>query len=331
MYCSSGEAKPDCVSCKSAKNRHYLSEKPIGRETHVIENLTLDQLRLFVSVVEEGSFSAAGRQLNRVQSAVSQGISNLEEALGVALFDRTGRLPKLTASGQSLLLDAQRIFTQVSQLRTRAAGISEGLEAVVSVAVDAIVPAELVVSMCRGFQAEFPTVALRIQTEVLDAVVALVLEGSCQLGIAGPIGIDRPDLTRRFLAHVAMVPVAGAGHPLATLRAPIATAAVRDQIQVVISQRGHDSGADHGVLSGHTWRVADASTKLALMRADLGWGTLPCAMVKEDLERGTLVQLQFEEWGPEPLQAPLSSVVRSGAPPGPAGQWLLSELNRLCE
>ena len=112
----------------------------------MFENLTLDQLRLFISVVEEGSFSAAGRHLDRVQSAVSQGISNLEQALGVKLFDRTARLPVLTASGRSLLLDVQQIFAQVSQLRTRAAKISEGLEPVVSVVVDAIVPADLVVA-----------------------------------------------------------------------------------------------------------------------------------------------------------------------------------------
>tara|TARA_R110002096_G_scaffold434832_5_gene658291 strand:+ start:102133 stop:102606 length:474 start_codon:yes stop_codon:yes gene_type:complete len=147
----------------------------------VFENLTLDQLRLFISVVEEGSFSAAGRHLDRVQSAVSQGISNLEQALGVKLFDRTARLPVLTASGRSLLLDVQQIFAQVSQLRTRAAKISEGLEPVVSVVVDAIVPADLVVAMCRSFQAEFPTVALRIQTEVLGAVVDM---GVLRIGVS---------------------------------------------------------------------------------------------------------------------------------------------------
>ena len=179
----------------------------------MFENLTLDQLRLFISVVEEGSFSAAGRRLDRVQSAVSQGISNLEGVLGVSLFDRAGRLPTLTSAGRSLLFDAEQIFAQVNRLRTRASSISEGVEAVVSAVVDAIVPAELVVEMCKGFQAAFPSVALRIQTEVLGAVTEMVLDGTCHLGISGPIGIDRPELTRRFLTHVSWCPLRGQDTP----------------------------------------------------------------------------------------------------------------------
>ena len=295
----------------------------------MFETLTLDQLRLFLCVAEEGSFSAAGRRLNRVQSAVSQGISNLEDALGVSLFDRKGRRPQLTATGRSLLLDTQQVFVQVGRLRTRAASIAEkGLEAEVSVVVDAIVPAALLVAMCRGFQEQFPTVSLRIHTEVLAAVAELVLDGTCDLGISGPVGIDDAGLARRFLTHVAMLPVAGANHPLARFEGPIPTSAVRDQIQVVISQRSTAAAGDHGVLSGHSWRVADAATKLTLIRAGLGWGNLPCEMVEGDLRAGALVRIELEEWGPKPLLAPLSSIARADAPPGPAGQWLLQELQQ---
>lgn len=297
----------------------------------MFETLTLDQLRLFLCVVEEGSFSAAGRRLDRVQSAVSQGISNLEKTLGVALFDRNGRRPELTTDGRSLLLDAQQVFAQVGQLRARAATMAKGLEAEVSIVVDAIVPAELLVEMCRGFQAQFPTVSLRIHTEVLGAVTNLVLNGSCHLGIAATIGIEDVGLTRRFLAHVAMLPVAGSSHPLARFAGPIPTSAVRGQIQVVISQRSKAAVENHGVLSGQSWRVADAATKLTLIRAGLGWGNLPREMVKGDLKAGTLVQLQLEEWGPKPLLAPLSSIVRTDSPPGPAGQWLLRQLQRFYE
>jgi len=295
----------------------------------MFETLTLDQLRLFLCVVDEGSFSAAGRKLNRVQSAVSQGISNLEETLGVVLFDRRGRRPKLTPNGRSLLLDAQQVFSHVSQLRTRAATIAQGLEAEVSIVVDAIVPAEMLVEMCRGFQAQFPTVSLRIHTEVLKAVANKVLDGSCHLGIGDTTHVDGFRLTQRFLTDVALLPVAGASHPLASFEAPIPTTAVRDHIQVVISQRSQGSSGDQGVLSRHTWRVADAATKLALIRAGLGWGNLPCEMVRNDLQTGTLVRLQLEEWGQKPILAHLSVITLSDAPPGPAGQWLLQQLDLL--
>ena len=49
---------------------------------------TLDQLRVFLTVVETGSFAAAARKLNRATSVVSYSIANLEAQLGVSLFDR---------------------------------------------------------------------------------------------------------------------------------------------------------------------------------------------------------------------------------------------------
>ena len=63
---------------------------------------TLDQLRLFMAVVDHGSFGAAARALNRAVSVVSYGIANLEAQLGLRLFDRQGtRKPQLTAAGKA--------------------------------------------------------------------------------------------------------------------------------------------------------------------------------------------------------------------------------------
>lgn len=56
----------------------------------MIGSLTLDQLRVLVAIAEAGSFSAAGRELRRAQSAISQAVSNLEAIQGVELFDRRG-------------------------------------------------------------------------------------------------------------------------------------------------------------------------------------------------------------------------------------------------
>ena len=69
----------------------------------MLDRLTLDQLRTLVAVAEAGSFSAAGRHLRRVQSAVSQTVQALETTLGVPLFDRSPKSPVLTEAGKALL------------------------------------------------------------------------------------------------------------------------------------------------------------------------------------------------------------------------------------
>ncbi len=295
----------------------------------MLETLTLDQLRLFLSVAEQGSFSAAGRKLGRVQSAVSQGIANLEEELEVLLFDRSTRKPTLTEAGRSLLVDAQQIFEKVDALRVRAAGIADGLESELSLAVDTIVPASILVSLARAFQGSFPTVSLRIHTQVLTAVIELVLDGRCQVGLAGPVGLDAKNLKRRFVTNILTVPVVANTHVLASQQGPIPTSALLDQTQIVISENRKASGPDHNVLSPQTWRVAEASTKRALILAGLGWGKLPVEMVQDDIASGTLVKLHLQQWGSEPTPIPLSSIIRTDAPPGPAAQWLLTYLDEL--
>ncbi|HIL36442.1 MAG TPA: LysR family transcriptional regulator [Planctomycetes bacterium] len=299
-----------------------------------LDTLTLDQIRLFLCVADEGSFSAAARHLHRAQSAVSYGVANLEKVLGVQLFDRSTHRPTLTPAGQSLLSDARQVFDSVRKLRTQAASVADGLELEVSIAVDAICPADLLVQLGHTFLKRYPKVSLRIQTEVLEAVSALVLDGSCQIGLSGPVGVQSRGLERRFLAYIPMVPVASSSHGLADIPCPIARQQVLGQVQIVISQRGSSaSSGDHGVISEKIWRVADAATKLTLIRAGLGWGNLPLGLVSDDLEKGTLVKLVLEEQGPEPLLVPLSLITRSDAPPGPAGQWLLKELaaiSKLC-
>ena len=59
----------------------------------MLDSVSLDQLRTFIAAVDEGSFSAASRKLRRAQSVVSETVSNLEDQIGVLLFDRSGRSP----------------------------------------------------------------------------------------------------------------------------------------------------------------------------------------------------------------------------------------------
>src|SRR5580704_321082 len=102
--------------------------------------VTLDQLHAFVSVVEEGSFSAAARKLKRVQSAISTSMANLENQLGVPIWDRTTKVAKLTDQGKAVLGSARRVLAEVDGLRRLTSGMVMGLEASVSLCVDALFP-----------------------------------------------------------------------------------------------------------------------------------------------------------------------------------------------
>src|SRR5260370_41243306 len=85
----------------------------------------LKQLATFMAVAHTGSFSAAAERLYTTQPAVSNRIRELENSLGVRLFERTTRSCHLTAKGRSLIAYADRIFALTSELRSDISQIAD--------------------------------------------------------------------------------------------------------------------------------------------------------------------------------------------------------------
>ena len=287
---------------------------------------SLEQLRIFVAVADAGSFSAAARALNRQQSVVSYAIANLEEQLGgLRLFDRTTRRPTLTEAGATLLAEARKVAMGVDGLRARATGLLAGLEPELAVVVDVMLPTVTLVEALAAFRAAFPTVTLRLFVEGLGAVARLVLDGTCAVGVCGPLARTTPGLDHRPVGTVRILPVAAPDHPLGAMPGPIPRAALRDHVQLVLADRSDlTRGQDFGVLSPETWRLGDLGAKHALLLGGLGWGGMPDAMVAGDLARGRLVVLHIEGWGP--VDYGIFAVHRAEKPPGPAGQWFVERL-----
>src|SRR4028118_451316 len=102
-----------------------------------VEGISLDQLRVVLTVIEARSFSAAARRLRRAQSAVSYAVAGLEEQLGALLFDRSGYRPVLTAAGVSMVDDFRAILARSDDLVARARAVACGLEPLIKLVGDA--------------------------------------------------------------------------------------------------------------------------------------------------------------------------------------------------
>lgn len=83
------------------------------------DDITLRQLRNFITVAETLNFRRAAQQLNVSQPPLSRSIRNLEQAVGTALFKRTSRTVRLTPSGIILYSEATRILESVKNVRQR--------------------------------------------------------------------------------------------------------------------------------------------------------------------------------------------------------------------
>ncbi|NML30133.1 LysR family transcriptional regulator [Paraburkholderia antibiotica] len=85
----------------------------------------LSELKTFIAVSQYGTFSGAGARIGLTQSAVSAQMQRLEEELGFALFDRTGRSATLNDAGRETLVLAEEMMTLYARLSERGAGTAE--------------------------------------------------------------------------------------------------------------------------------------------------------------------------------------------------------------
>ena len=284
---------------------------------------TLDQLRVFLTVVDVGSFAGAARRLGRATSVISYSIANLEAQLGVVLFDREAtRKPQLTEAGRAVLSEARTITNGVSGLRAKVRGLLQGLEAEIHLVLDVLLPASRVIDALKAFRVKFPTVSLRLYMEALGAVTQLVLNRTATIGICGPLDVEVAGLERIGVGSVELIPVAAPDHPLA-LAGRNAPGAGRDHIQLVLTDRSPlTQGQDRGVIGTQTWRLADLGSKHMLLKEGIGWGYMPEPMVREDLRAGRLVRLDMREYKDGIMR--LHAIYRTDTPPGPAGSWLIA-------
>jgi DNA-binding transcriptional LysR family regulator len=270
----------------------------------MLDNVTINQLRAFVAVCDQGSFSGAARELRRAQSAISHAINALETAFDVMLFERNTRKATLTHAGRSLLPDARGVIARTEEMKMRAVSIAEAGVPQVSIAVDTYFPRALLIESLRTLQADFPSSAINLRMTTMQGGERLVLDGTCALAvtIADVPELGSGTIERLHLCDAKMVTVCAPSHPLAAIAGPIPREEFGRHIQLVVTDNQPDAEkTQQGVASERQWLVNDLGAKHDLLKGSLCWGHMPHHLVAEDLANGTLVELQRRAWHMRPL------------------------------
>jgi DNA-binding transcriptional LysR family regulator len=293
----------------------------------MLDGVSLDQLRTFIAAVDEGSFSAAGRSLRRTQSVVSQTLANLEGQIGIQLFDRSGRYPRLTAGGAALVGEARAVMRGIDGFKARARTLAGGLEPELALAVDSFYPIDRLTVAMREFAIEFPDTPVRLYVEELGGATKRILDGVCGLGIIGSVLAVPEEVFAEKVLDVTMVTVVAPTHPLAAYTRVIGTRELESHVQLVLTDRTDlTEGKIFEVFSPLTWKLADLHTKHEFLRAGFGWGHMPFAMVKADIASGALYRLRLDKYEPVAPSIPMFAAYRKDTPPGPAGTWFVKTL-----
>ena len=294
-----------------------------------MDAITLDQFAVFLAIVEEGSFAAAARKLGRAQSAVTYAIQKLEDQSGVQLFDRASYRPTLTEQGRALLPRARRIMEDLGEFRVQAKAMSKGVEAEVILLVETFLSLSMVASALHRFHLEFPMVQLRIIAVRPQDANQQLEEHKADLGLFLLSPNPEPNLKSRLVSDMEFVAVAAPDHPLAQLPPYFPQEAMRDHLQIVVSNpRATGASGSYGVVGVNQWHVSEVRLRHDLIRLGIGWGSMPRPMVEAELARGDLVELRPAQWGSSDTMPHFRIVVgqRKESALGPAGTFLMNAL-----
>ncbi len=264
-----------------------------------MDRVDWNQLRAFLETAETGSLSAAARKLGQSQPTLSRQVAALELSLGVTLFERVGKAMALTATGQELLGHARVMGAAAHELGLAAAGRSEEVEGLVSVATSDAVAAYLM-----------PKILLHIRQAAPGILVEVVASDGCsdlqrrEADIAiRHVRPEQPELIGRLVRQSSACFYASESWVRANGLPRTAAEAVRHDF-VGLDREGHylQHLRSHGLLLGDTnfRSYADNSvTYWEMVRQGLGIGA-----IMEEIARETPGMVRVLE-DVEPIQLPI--------------------------
>lgn len=278
---------------------------------------TLDQLAVLDAIARAGSFAGAAEATHRVPSAISYAVHTLEEALGVALFDRSGRKAELTPAGRRLLDEGRELLARAAQFERLAASLGEGWEPDLRIVVDGALPMAPITAALGRFVAQRLPTQVHLDVEYQDGVLHRFDADHADLMLA--LGLeDGGRLKGTPLPPLPMVLVAAATHPLAR-PGPLHRDALLEHVDLVVKDTSPAyAAAPRQAFLGtqNVLRLSDFHTKRAALRSGVGFGWLPLHLAEADLQSGALVLLDLPEgnrWTYHP-----QLVTRRDAPQGRA-------------
>lgn len=244
---------------------------------------TLEQVRAFVAVAEEGSFTRAAARLAMTQPPLSRAVQNLERQVGRTLIDRTQRGARLTPAGSAMLEQAHRMLALADGAVSHVRNIADGTAGTLRIGYTAMTARAVLGPFVKRLTDTTPDVALELTELVTPAQVEGLLAGRLDLGIVRDFPTSQSLQTRTVHREPLLLAVR-ADHRFATGPAPLLADVAAEPLvgYTPISARYfHDmvAGAfrDVGATPRIVQRATQVNSVLTLVEAGLGVALVPAS------------------------------------------------------
>jgi len=258
---------------------------------------TLDALEVLDAIDRHKSFAAAAAELRRAQSAVSYAVKQLEDGLGISLFDRSGHRAVLTEAGRVVLDEGRMLLARARRLEALATRLHEAWEPRIEIVVDGILPMDPVLATLRGLVEDGVPTHIQVRVEFLGGVQDRFERDRADMMLVKDY--SRSDaLVEHPLSPVDVVLAASRSHPLAQEES-----VSLDDLQRHVELTVHDSSeskriSDTRIFGGpRVFYLSDFSMKKRAIMLGLGYGWVPVTLVEEELRAGSLVVVPYEGGG----------------------------------
>lgn len=178
--------------------------------------MNLEQLKIFISVVENRSFTKAATTMYISHSTTSRNVSSLEENLGVQLLFRENRLVRLTPAGEILFREGKKLLEKISAIEGAVKNAGLGLAGKLNVASISICSHKLHIGY-MDFCRQYPEVMLGLFHRDIFDIWPMVNSGESDVGITFSYALpaDMTDFEQKFVSAEKFCVVASVSHPLA--------------------------------------------------------------------------------------------------------------------
>jgi len=259
--------------------------------------MTLEQLKSFVAVVDQGGFHAAAHYLHRSQPAITNAVKSLEQQLSLRLFDRTQYHIQLTSQGQAFYKHATALLQHSEGIKQFATALNQGVEPKIVIAIDTILPIDQYAPIFIHMMESFPHTEFQFTLEALNGATELVLEGKADLALTDYI-VHNDLLEALPLENIPLVATAARQYAEQHQDKLSNPSRIHECNQIIIRDSSTKEPKQSLGLVNHARHcvVSDIHTKNQFIHAGLGWGRQPEYLIKDALMKGTLVELKADHF-----------------------------------
>lgn len=265
--------------------------------------MDLKSLNTFIQVAELGSFSRAGEKLGYSQPTISIQIKQLEQDLGIKLFDRIGHAVRLTDKGHDALVYAQRICHMCNEM-AQGGGLQSEAKGVIRVAMADSLCTPMIRTCFSGLREHYPNISLNVTTAGTTELFRLLNHNEVDLVCTLDSHFYNTNYIVASEEKVGVHFVVSANHPLAKAESlSIKDLPTQDFLltekdmsyrRLLDERLARDSVELHPILE-----IGSADLICKLVEDGAGMSFLPDYVTENAVRRGTIVRLSMQDFKPE--------------------------------